>query len=61
VTTPYIVNFTKKHRLNWYGHTVRMIENSVVKMVLKSDFLKKRNIHWIDQIQDVTGLIEQNC
>ena len=60
-SSPVIVNHVKKQRLKWYGHIMRMEENSLVRRIVKSDFNKKRKRgrppkRWIDQLKEDTGL-----
>ena len=60
-TTPFILNFTKRQRLAWYGHIIRMDDNSLVKQVFNEDFTKKRKRgrppkRWKDQIKTDTEM-----
>ena len=58
---PVIVNHVKKQRLQWFGHVMRMEDNSLAKKIMKNDFQKKRKRgrppkRWIDQLKEDTGL-----
>ena len=56
-----ITDIIRKKRMKWFGHVVRLPQNSYVSIAYKQDFLVKRSKgrppkRWSDQLRNDTGL-----